>query len=131
MNIFRSKYVQLLLLTDCQIVTFMVVYDAFWSFYRFLKPNFRRDIAWGLTLDFALMIFVVISLVGAIVGNLLFVKHQLLMQCFCLLSFACFFLGSWSYLPYRTSLLLVCAIVGFLGPFLLLRKGFTLLTRPS
>jgi hypothetical protein len=32
MNILRSKYVQLLLLTVCQIVAFIVVYEAFWSF---------------------------------------------------------------------------------------------------
>jgi hypothetical protein len=131
MNILRSKYVQLLLLTVCQIVTFIVVYEAFWSLYRFLMPNFRRDIAWGLNVIFAIWIFAAISLVGAIVGNLLFVKRQLLAQCFCILSFASFFLGTWSYLPYRTSLLLVSAIVGFLGPFFLLRKGFTVLTGAS
>jgi hypothetical protein len=121
----------LLLLTVCQIVSFIIVYEAFWNLYKFLNPNFRRDIAWGLNVIFALWVFAVISLLGVIVGNLLFVKHQLLVQCFCILSFACFFLGSWSYLPYRTSLLLVCAIVGFLGPFFLLRQGFTLLIRPS
>jgi hypothetical protein len=131
MNIFRSKYVQSLLLTVCQIVTFIVVYEAFWNLYIFLKPNFRRDIAWGLQVIFALWVFAAISSVGAIVGNLVFAKRQLLAQCFCILSFASFFLGTWSYLPYRTSLLLVSAMVGFLGPFFLLRKGFTVLTRSS
>lgn len=131
MNISRSKYVQLLLLTGCQIITFIIVYEAFWRLYRFLMPNFRRDISWGLSVRYAVMVFAAISLVGAIIGNSLVLKHQLLLQWFCVLTFAYFFLGSWSYTPYRTSFLLVCAVVGFLGPFFLLRKGFTLSTRSS
>lgn len=131
MNILCSKYVQLLLLTVCQIITFIVTYEAFWRLYIFLMPNFQRDISWGLTVKFAVLIFAVISLVGSIIGNLLFLKHQLLVQWFCVLSFAYFFLGNWSYTPYRTSFLLACGIVGFLGPFFLLRKGFTLSTRSS
>jgi hypothetical protein len=131
MNIFRSQYVQSLLLTGCQIVTFIVVYEAFWSLYRFLMPNFRKDVAWGLTVKYSVPIFAVISLVGAIIGNLLFQKHQLLVQWLCILSFAGFFLGAWSVVPYRASFLFVCGVMGFLGPFFLLRKGFTLLTRPS
>jgi hypothetical protein len=129
MNISHSKYVQLLLLTGCQIITFIIVYEASWRLYMFLMPNFRRDISWGLSVRYAVMVFAAISLVGAIIGNSLILKHQLLLQWFCVLTFAYFFLGSWSYMPYRTSLLLVCAVVGFLGPFFLLRKGFSLSTR--
>jgi hypothetical protein len=44
MNILRSKYVQALLLTVCQIIAFIVVYEAFWRLYIILAPNFRRDI---------------------------------------------------------------------------------------
>ena len=77
MNILRSKYVQALLLTVCQIVAFIVVYEAFWRLYIALAPNFRRDISWGLTVRFAVMIFAVISLIGAIIGNLLFLPGKL------------------------------------------------------
>ena len=124
MNILRSKYVQALLLTVCQIIAFIVVYEAFWRLYTILAPNFRRDISWGLNVRYAVMIFAVISLIGAIIGNLLFLKHQILVQWLCILSFAYFFLGNWSYMPYRTSFLLACGVVGFWGPFFLLRKGF-------
>jgi hypothetical protein len=122
MNILCSKYVQWLLLSLCQIITFIVVYEAFWRLYIFLTPDFRRDISWGLNVRFAVIIFAVISLAGAIIGTLLFIRHQLLVQWFCVLSFACFFLGSWSYTPYRTSFLMACGVVGFLIPFYLLRR---------
>jgi hypothetical protein len=131
MNISRSKYVQLLLLTGCQIITFIIVYEVFWRLYIFLMPNFRRDISWGLSVRYAVMVFAAISLVGAIIGNLVVLKHQFLLQWFCVLTFAYFFLGSWSYMPYRTSFLFVCAVAGFWVPFFLLRKGFTLSTRSS
>jgi hypothetical protein len=121
MNILRSRYVQSFLLIVCQIITFIVVYESFWRLYRFLKPNIRRDIAWGIVVEYSVLIFAAISLAGAIIGNLLSGKYRLLAQCFCILSFACFFLGSWQYAPYRTSFLLGCGIVGFLGPFFLLR----------
>jgi len=124
MNILRSKYIQALLLTVCQIIAFIVVYEAFWRLYIILTPSFRRDISWGLNVRYAVMIFAVISLIGAIIGNLLFLKHQILVQWLCILSFAYFFLRNWSYIPYRTSFLLACAVVGFWGPFFLLRKGY-------
>ena len=124
MNTLRSKYVQALLLTVCQIIAFIVVYEAFCRLYIILAANFRRDISWGLTVRYAVMIFAVISLIGAIIGNLLFLKHQILVQWLCILSFAYFFLGNWSFMPYRTSFLFACAVMGFWGPLLLLRKGY-------
>jgi hypothetical protein len=126
MNMPRSKYVQSLLLAVCQTIAFIAIYEVFWRLYIALTPNFRRDISWGLNARYAVMVFAVISLAGAIIGNLLFLKHQILAQWLCILAFACFFVGSWSYMPYRTSFLLACGVAGFLGPFFLLRRGFRL-----
>jgi hypothetical protein len=120
----RSKYVQLLLLTVCQTGVFIVIHEVFWRLYIALEPNFRKDISWGFNVRYAVLVFAVISLAGAIIGNLLVLKHQLLVQWLCIGAFAYFFLGGWSYTPYRTSFLLVCGAVAFLCPFFLLRRGF-------
>src|SRR5215475_10036983 len=121
MNLLRSKYVQLLLLTICQTVAFIAVYEAFWRLYIFLTPNFRRDLSWGLTVEFAVLIFAAISLAGAIIGKMFFTRHQLLVQWVCVIGFAPFFLTtSWSSNPYRTSALLLCGVVGFLAPYFIL-----------
>jgi hypothetical protein len=118
-------YVQSLLLTLCQIVAFIAVYEVFWRLYIFLKPNFRRDLSWGLTVEFAVLIFAAISLVGAIIGKLLFTRHQLLVQWLCVFGFAPFFLAtSWSSNPYRTSALLLCGVVGVLAPYFILKTIF-------
>src|SRR5262245_9746721 len=122
MNMSRSKYVQSLLLAGCQTITFIVIHEVFWRLYIAMAPNFRRDVSLGLNARYAVMVFAVISFAGAIIGKSLLLKHQLLAQSLCVIVFAYFFLGSWSYTPYRTSFLLACGIVGFLGPFFLLRK---------
>lgn len=125
MSLLYSKPVQMLLLFVSQAVIFVCSYEVFWRLLQIFLPSFRRDISWGGTVRYAVLVFLVISFIGVILAKLFLQTHQLLIQVLCILSFAFFLLKSWTYTPYRVLLLIGCATISYLAPHYLFtaRKG--------
>jgi hypothetical protein len=117
----RTRYINLTILAASQILTFILIYSVTWELVRlFANPN--RDVSWGLTVELAFWIFGALSLIGAVTGQFIFKERRLAVQGVSFLVFAAFFVGLTDHRPYRVSLLLFCALAGFLVPFLLMRK---------
>lgn len=119
-----SYLIRIALLTACQIITYTFTYEVLWRLYIYIVPEFRRDLSWGITAKYSVWVFVVISLIGALACQLLFLRHQLLVQFLCIFVFTALLVNSWAYAPYRVMLLVGCAILGFFVPFLFIETIF-------
>jgi hypothetical protein len=117
----QANYIKPVILFVSQIFTFVVTYNAAWVLTKFFVIP-KRDISWGITVEFAVLIFGVISFVGAVIGQFLFKERKLAIQGISFLIFMAFFINLFNYRPYRVLLLLFCGLLGFLVPYLLLRK---------
>ena len=92
-----------------------------WELAKFLL-NPKQDISWGLTVDFAFWLFAGISIVGTMIGQLIFKPQRLAIQYVSFLVFAAFFFNIISDRPFRVLLLQLCGLISFVVPFLLLKK---------
>src|SRR5262245_39201829 len=124
MKTLNSKYVRMLYLGICQIITYTVAYKLGWRLYVALRPQLTWDLAWGITVYYAFVIFIWISVIGALIGAFITLKYQFFIQSLSIFTFAAYLFNAWQSHPYRTSFLMACGVVGFLLPFYLLRRLF-------
>jgi hypothetical protein len=116
-----NKYISFVILTLAQVFTFLIVYEAAWSLGLMLLPETRRDLFWGGTVRFAVLVFAVVSIIGSLLSQVLWRRHLLIVQALSIVAFSLSFVGLMEYRPYRMLLLLGGGVVGFLVPALLLR----------
>jgi hypothetical protein len=112
----------MLCLGICQTITFIVAYKLGWQLYVALRPHLKWDLAWGVTVYYVFVIFICISVIGALIGAFITFKYHFLIQLLSIFAFALYLVNSWSSHPYRTSFLMACGVAGFLIPFYLLRR---------
>jgi hypothetical protein len=124
MKALNSKYVQMLCLGVCQIITFIVAYKLGWRLYVALRPYLIWELAWGITVYYAFVFFIWISVIGALIGVFITLKYHFFIQLLSIFTFAVYLFNAWSSHPYRTSFLMASGVMGFLLPFYLLRRLF-------
>jgi membrane-associated HD superfamily phosphohydrolase len=100
---------------------FLSTYKIGQYFYERQYGAIRSDISWGIIMKFALIVFVVIAI---FVGGLQIIArkfwHKLIVSSVAFAIFCIFFFGNYTYLPYRTSLLLVSSLAGLFLPILII-----------
>lgn len=101
-----------------QLVAFITVYKAGWQIRQWLAIGVKQGIDWGIMVVFALWVFAALSLAGLIVNLCVWPRRQLRTQAVLFLLFVAFCADSLRVMPYRTSLLLLCGLIGFALPLL-------------
>ncbi len=103
-----------------QIVIAFTVFQIADYIRAYFANNTHNDVAWGLTLHFAVRIYVGIVLLT----NILLVlrqlkKHIFLINCISMLVFGVLLFTSFLYYPYRTLTIFFAACVGIFFPYIL------------
>ena len=101
--------------TFLSVVVYVIVYfSGEWFSRRLLDVN-QYDMHWGISLQYAIICFSIVMLIGNTIFILVRNKriHYIVMISSCVLSFfTAFFIGSIMFRPYRTLLLCISGIVG-------------------
>ncbi len=120
MSFNHLRHHQYSLLSLVQIAMYIATYEVLWRAVRWWRPFLRSDIFWGITAKYSVVIFGVLSIVGALASKYILPRYKWLIYSCCTVIFFALVVGTWSYMPYRYTLLLFCAVIGFWVPFAML-----------
>ncbi|HEY4206028.1 MAG TPA: hypothetical protein VGM31_04405 [Puia sp.] len=105
------------LITIVQALVFILANDLFVIFYsRYIHPPVRHNLAWGISLELFVFVFILITFVN----NILCLKYWNRKWLFFPIAFVLFLIvlmQDITYTPYRVALLIGCSVLGFLSFF--------------
>lgn len=119
----RFKYAISILRSLCQIGLFVLVYELLWFIASQALGDVRKDLSWGLTLRYAIIVFCVLSLLLNL-GLLLLKskKGKMVLIIAAMIVFVIFFIPNLLISPYRTSLLFLSSLLAFSLSFFMKSK---------
>ncbi len=117
-----KRLVNVGLIFGLQIAVFLLVHELTLRVAPLLMETNKTSINWGITLKFAAQVFYILALLEALIFEFLQRKNLQYFALFVIvIVFLSLFASSLKYTPYRTALLFISAILGFVAPILLKR----------
>lgn len=119
-----KKGLKALLMSSFHLIVFVAIHEIGVRLFPLVFDITKRsNLNWGITVQFSLVVFGVLSLAMSLLCEWIEKqKYQyLILICVCLI-FLGIFIGNTKYTPYRTLLLLLSGLLGFILPVFIRRK---------
>lgn len=111
------KFIKPLIVAFLQVAFFIGIYLAVLLFFKAIGYKYTRDLSWGISVELGFFLFVcmvtIINYSRFILNN----KAQNYLMIFCIIIFVSFYLRQLSSIPYKVSMLIFCALIGFLSKY--------------
>ena len=115
---------KILVLVLIHISTFLIVYESGWIIAPLLKDYIRKNLNWGVTVHYSFYLFCVLTLISSI--SLVLTKENKLKTIVSIILFCIFLIffvfNNMFYHPYRTLLLAMSGLFGFIVPYFIRKK---------
>lgn len=121
-NLIR-KVVSIVLLCSSQILLFWICYDSCYFFWNKYIHPVRRDMNWGILIQFLFYIFIIFSLLSSII-HVLNWKNKWLLTSFLSFLYSYLYWGNFSHAPYRSALVLFTLTFSLFVPSLIYSRFF-------
>ena len=113
----RNKIIWFAVNLALHIACFILTYRCGYAITRIYWGPVRRDTSWGVSLDLAILLFCIISFFSSVTQQIRPEKKiNFIVALIGFLIFSIFWVQGFSYMPYRTTLLLCSAFLGFFIP---------------
>lgn len=118
-----KKVLKALLMTLLHLIVFVAVHEIGVRLAPLVFDIVKSSLQWGITLKFSLVVFGVLSLTMSLLFEWIEKKkYQYLILISACLIFLGIFIGDTKYTPYRTLLLLLSGLLGFIIPVFIRSK---------
>jgi hypothetical protein len=107
----------IIILSLIGIISYVVFYEIIWGVWQMYSLERPIGLAWGLTVRYSLIVFSIISISLSLINVLIFKLEFIRTKFSYLISviiFSLFFLNTFRVSPYRTWILIICAVISFL-----------------
>ena len=112
------KFIKPVIVTALQIAVFVGIYDLILFAFKAIDHKYTRNLAWGISVELGFFLFVYMVTIINYSRFILNSKAQNYLMIFCIIIFVSFYLVQLSILPYKVSMLIFCALIGFLSKYI-------------
>lgn len=112
----ENKYYRTLFLIALQILAYIIFYNLGWLVGTSLNGKPRNDLNWGITVYYAFILFLFISIISTILSQIVLNqtwKATIFIFLVSFFIFSLFFLNYLTHYPYKTLLILMSGLIGF------------------
>lgn len=112
------KYIKPLIVSILQVVAFIGIYLSILFILKAVGYKYTKNLSWGISVELGFFLFfcmvIIINYACFILNN----KAQNYLMIFCIIIFVSFYLMQFSIFPYKVTMLVFCALIGFLSKYL-------------